>query len=183
MRSTGEVVQALTDLASVDVAGVPDQQNRNEMLGLVRAVNLAHAALMARITTFAHRDLAEADGHRSVKTWLTALARLTPHTAAGFLHRAALLRQRPALTTAAQAGDLSTEHLTRISALTEQVGLGVVQTVEDILATAAPTLNPTELGQLCDRVRAHADPDGAEPDPDEVLARRGLSLSRLGDMI
>src|SRR3954470_19595231 len=138
MRSTEDVVQALTDLASVDAAGLPDEQVRNEMLDLVRAVNLAHTALMARISPFAHRDLAEADGHRSVKTWLAAFARLTPHTAAGFVTRAGILHQLPALTAAAQAGDLSTEHLTRISALTEQVGIGVVQTVEDILATAAP---------------------------------------------
>src|SRR3954470_15764111 len=100
MRSTGDVVQALTDLASLDAAGLPDEQVRTDLLNLVRAVNLAHTALMARITTFAHRDLAEADGHRSVKTWLTAFARLTPHTAAGFVTRGRHPAPAPALTTA-----------------------------------------------------------------------------------
>src|SRR5258708_3354168 len=40
---------------------------------------------------------------------------------------------------------------------------------------------PVELEKACNRIRAHVDPDGAEPDPD-ASARRSLSISRSGSL-
>src|SRR5262249_43386845 len=44
-------------------------------------------------------------------------------------------------------------------------------------------LDPTNLGRLCERIVAHVDPDGAQPDAAADFARRGLSLSPFDGMV
>ena len=171
MRTTAEVLQALAATVAADVAALPDAEVRAEALDLLRALNLAHVALMARLASFDRRDLARPDGVRSTKAWLSAFGRLSPHLASATMTRAHTLDRLPALATAAAGGDISAEHLSRVADLTDKVGEAVVASVESILADAATTLNPTDFGQVGERVRAHADPDGPEPDPDDILNR------------
>lgn len=45
MRSTGDVLAELIGVASVEVASVPDERLRSEVLELVRAVNVVQAAV------------------------------------------------------------------------------------------------------------------------------------------
>jgi hypothetical protein len=183
MRSTGDVLAALREVAAVDVASLADARVRAEVLDLVRVVNLAQVALGRRIGSFDRRGLAEADGYRSTRSWLVGFGRFSPHAAAGVQARAAVLDQLPALTVAGQRGDVSSEHLARIAALVDDVGIGAVQAADEVLAELTATARPADVGAACDRIRAHIDPDGAEPDPEAVLQRRGLTLSRSGDMV
>ena len=61
--------------------------------------------------------------------------------------------------------------------LAERVGEDVVAECEPTLAAAAAQLDPVELDRVCHRVRAHADPDGAEPDAGKDFARRGMTMA------
>jgi hypothetical protein len=94
-----------------------------------------------------------------------------------------LLRRLPHLAQVAAAGQVSGEHITRVVRLADRVGPEPVRQVEEILTQAATELSPTDLQKVCDRVRAHVDPDGPEPDAHADYQRRGLTLSRFDGML
>jgi uncharacterized membrane protein YgcG len=183
MRSTDEAIEVLLELAAVPVTAVPDAQLRAEILDLVRAANLVQTALWRRIGSFERRGLAEADGFRSTRSWLSAFGRMSPHAATGACQRAAVVDQLSALTVAAQRGEVSGEHLGKVVALVEDIGIGPVQAADQVLAELVGSARPADIGLACDRVRAYVNPDGAEPDPEAILQRRGLTLARSGDMV
>jgi hypothetical protein len=183
MRSTGDVLDVLGEVAAVEVVSLPDVRLRQEILDLLRVVNVAQAALWRRVGSFERRGLAEGDGFRSTRSWLSAFGRMSPHAASGACARAAVLDQLPALMAAAQRGEVSGEHVARVTALVEDVGIGPVRAADQVLAELAASARPAEVGAACDRIRAHVDPDGAEPDPEAVLQRRGVTLARSGDMV
>src|SRR6185369_10049762 len=106
MRSTGDVLAELVGVASVGVASVPDERLRAEVLDLLRAVNVVQAALWRRLAGFERRGLAVVDGFRSTRSWLVGFGRCSPHAAAGVCARAGVLAQLPALTQAAQRGEV-----------------------------------------------------------------------------
>ena len=177
------MVAGLASVAGVDVSSLADQVVRDELRVLLRAVNQLHAAVLARVASFDVRDLAESDGFRTARPWLSAFGRLSPRAASGLVKSARLLAQLPALDAAARRGELSAEHLLRVAELVDQVGIGVVQDVDHILAQAAAMLGPAELAKVCERVRAHADPDGPEPDPNKNFTRRKISVSGRDGMV
>jgi hypothetical protein len=59
----------------------------------------------------------------------------------------------------------------------------VVQQAEPFLTTAATQFDLTDLGKACDRIRAHVDPDGPEPNAGADFARRGIRMSELDGML
>ncbi len=171
----------LTSLLEADVVASPDSTMRDELAQLLTVANQVQAAVLARLASFDRRDLAQADGLRTSRAWLCGFARLSPHAATGLVRRARLLRELPAVAQAAADGHVTSEHLTKLVTLAEDIGLGPVQQVQQILADLATVGSPAQLQQACDRIRAHADPDG--PDPDPAPDRRFLTLARSGDVI
>jgi hypothetical protein len=182
MSLTGDLHAVLDRLVDRDVAGLPDAVVRDDLLAVLSAVNRLNAVAASMTASFDARSSAEADACRSTRAWLIAFGRLTPAAATRLLDQGRLLRELPALAAAAQAGDASSEHVARVVELAEHVGVPAVRQVEPTLAEAAVSVRPAEFRVLCNRVRAHLDPDGAEPDPG-AFDRRSLTVSRVGSFV
>lgn len=173
--AVSQVTAGLDALAAVDVVALDDQALREELLALLAVANRAQAELVRRVDTFDRRGLSEPDGFRTAKAWLHAFGRISAQAAHRSVKAARLLRQLPKLATAAQSGDIPSEHLQQVSRLADQVGGERVADVEPTLADAARVLDLPQFATVCARVQAHLDPDGSGPagDPD----RRALTLS------
>ena len=183
MSSTAGLVVALDALARDEVSSLSTVDLRAELLGLLAASNRLHAELLRRVDVFDARGASVDDAARSTVSWLRAFGRMSGHTASSRVAQARLLRDLPVLAAMAAEGQVSADHLDRVRRLSQRVGVEVVACVEPILAQAATELDPTDLGRVCDRVRAHVDPDGAEPDAGEDFARRGLTFSAFDGMV
>ena len=173
---------ALAELAATDVVALPDQQVRDELLGLLGCLHSVSALVACRLDVFDTRELAELDGFRTAKAWLRGFGRLSPGAAAGAHNRARVLRALPALQAAALAGAVSAEHVDKVHQLTDRVDLEQVKAYDDILADLSATAGPAETQKACERIAAHHDPDGADPDPEAEFERRDLSVSQSGGM-
>jgi hypothetical protein len=173
---------ALAELASADVVALPDQQVRDELLGLLGCLNSVSALVASRLDVFDTRELAELDGFRTATAWLRGFGRLSPGAASGLHKRARVLRALPALRAAALDGAVSAEHVDKVQQLTDRVDLEQIKAYDDILADLCAAAAPAEAQKACERIAAHHDPDGADPDPAADFERRDLSVSRSGSM-
>jgi hypothetical protein len=181
--SSLELLQAgLAELAATDPVSWSDEQVRSDLPVLLTAVNQLNAVVAGVLGTFDVRDLSEADACRTTRTWLTAFGRMSQGAASGWLSRARLMRELPALAAAAARGDVSAEHLRKVGDLVEKIGVAAVRDYDKILADLAATTNPIHVEKACERIRAHVDPDGPAPDPHAAFERRGFTLSRSGSM-
>src|SRR5262245_37342852 len=179
--SSGDDLHAVLDgLVGRDVSDLPDSSLRSDLLAVVSGLNRLQAVAASLSAAFDARGLAEADGFRSTRGWLTAFGRLSQGAATRTLHTGRLLRELPALAAVAESGAASGEHLCRVVELAEQVGVPQVREVDQALAQAAAELSPVELGRVCERVRAYVDPDGADPDAGQDFERRSLTIGRSG---
>src|SRR5262249_16986457 len=115
--------------------------------------------------------------------WLRTFGRLSAPAAWACVNRARLSGRLPALAQAAAEGDISPDHLDRVTRLADRVGVEVAAQADQVLADSARHLDPTTLGRLCDRIVAHVDPDGAQPDAAADFARRGITLSPFDGMV
>jgi hypothetical protein len=175
--SLESVLTDLAELAAGDVVSWSDEQVRTALPALLSAVNQLNAVVAGVVGSFDVRDLSDVDGCRTTRTWLTAFGRMSQGAASGWLSRARLRRELPALAAAAGRGDVSAEHLRKVSDLVEKVGVVAVRDFDDILAGLASTANPIHLEKACERIRAHVDPDGPAPDPHAAFERRGSKRS------
>jgi len=173
----------LAGLVDTDPRDLTDTAVLTELPVLLAAANQITAVLAARVGTLDTRDLAPAGGYRSTRAWLCAHGRMTQAAASGHLSRARLLPELPALAGAAESGAVSAEHLARVAALTDKVGVAAVKPFDTILADLASLTRPGEVDKACQRILAHLDPDGAPPDPQADFAKRDLTLSRHGAML
>jgi hypothetical protein len=173
--ATGQLQAVLAELTSTDVTALSDAQVRDDLLAVLSAVNQLHAVAATLTASFDTRAIADVDGCRSARAWLTAFGRLSPGAATRLLEHGRLLRDLPSVRAVAEQGSASSEHLARVVELAEHVGLAPVREVEPILAEAAATMRPAELRAVCNHVRAHLDPDGADPDPGAFDRRAGPS--------
>ncbi len=106
-----------------------------------------------------------------------------PGGASAWLARGRLLRALPALAAAAGRGAVSAEHLAKVQDLAARVGVDKLAPFDEILADLAAAANPAEVAKACERIAAHLDPDGPDPDPDGAFDRRELTLSQQGSML
>jgi len=175
------LTSATQALSAEDVASWSDAQVRNGLQALLAEVNRLSAVVSTVAASFDTRSLAELDGFRTTRSWLIGFGRMTQGAAVGWLSRGRLMAQLPALAAAAHAGVVSAEQLRPVAALVDHVGIGAVAPFDQILADLAAESRPADVDLACNRIRAHVDPDGADPDPD-AGARRGLTLSRSGSL-
>ncbi len=173
----------LAAVCAVDVAGLPDEQVRAEVLGLLACLNQVTAALTERVGSFDVRCLSESDAVRTTRHWLQLFGHVSQGAATGLLTRARLLRELPALAAAFRDGLISAEHLAKVAELADHVGIARIRDFDELLASLAAQAGPAEVAKACQRILAYLDPDGAEPDPDEDLRRRELTFSRIGSML
>ena len=183
MRSGMIDLQKLLDeLVDTDVVGLPDEDVRTALPQLLTAFNQLSALIAGVVASFDTRDLSQVDGCKTTTAWLVAFGRMTHTAASGWLTRGRLLRELPALNTAATHGEASTEHITRIAELTRRLDTPTVKEFDTILADLAATARPSDVSKACDRIAAHKDPDGKPPDPERDFERREFSISRRGSM-
>src|SRR5262245_2230273 len=174
---------ALAGLTQVDPSAQSDQSVRTALPALLTAFQQLSAVVCGVLAVFDGRDLAELDACATARTWLVSFARMTPNAASAWLKRARLLGDLPALRSAALSGGVTPEHLRWVLDLVQRVGPTAVVTVDEILATLATTLAPADLKVVCERIAAHLDPDGPDPDPNGAFQRRELRLARVGAMM
>ena len=168
-------------LAGADVVGWSDEQVRDGLCALLAEVNRLDAIVATVVASFETRGVSERDGFRTTRSWLMAFGRMSQGAASGWLARGRLHRALPALSAAALDGEVSAEQLRTVGDLAGHVGLDAVRDVDAILAGLAAAAPPSDVELACRRIRAHLDPDGAEPDP-EAAQRRGLSIARVGSL-
>ena len=168
-------------LAAEDVTSWSDDQVHDALRVLLPLMNQLTAVLSTVAGSFDLRDLAERDGFRAARSWLIAFGRMSQGVATGWLSRGRLLRKLPALSAAAHTGAVSAEQVRTIGDLAAHVGIETVAPFDEILAGLGRHQGPAEVAQACHRIRAHVDPDGADPDPD-AGERRALSIARCGSL-
>src|SRR5262245_24518437 len=174
---------ALAGLTQVDPSAQSDQSVRTALPALVTAFQQLSAVVCGVLAVFDGRDLAELDACATARSWLVSFARMTPNAASAWLRRARLLGGLPALRSAALSGAVTPEPLRRVLELVDRVGPTAVVPFDEILATLATTLAPADLKVACERIAAHLDPDGPDPDPNGAFGRRELRLARVGSMM
>ena len=161
-----ELLQAglagLDDATATDLA---DDALRSEVLALLAAANSLCAVLSTRIGVFDTRELSTGEGFKTTRSWLVGYGRMSQGAATGWLHRARLLRHLPALAAAAGRGDVSAEHLGKVHQLAHRVGVEEITIADEELAKVSSAFSPAATQQVCERIAAHLDPDGADPDP------------------
>ena len=173
--------QAVGELAESDVSSLSDGEVRERLPVLLSALGTLGAVLAETVASFDTRELADADGCRSVRAWLMAFGRMSAQSATGWLERGRLLGQLPGLAAAARGGAVSTEHLRKVGELVEKHGIAEVARFDGVLGELAAAGTPADVQKACERISAHLDPDG--PDPEKDFQRRGLTLSRAGSMV
>jgi hypothetical protein len=183
MCTTSSLIPALDALADEQVDTLSNQDLRAEMAELLVAVNRLNAELTRRVRAFDRRGLAIDDACHSTTGWLRTFGRLSAPAASACVKRARLSDRLPALAAAAADGDISPDHLDRVTRLADRVGVEIAAQADQVLADSARQLDPTNLGRLCERIVAHVDPDGVQPDAAADFARRGLSLSPFDGMV
>jgi Domain of unknown function (DUF222)/HNH endonuclease len=87
----------------------------------------------------------------------------------------------PAAAAALREGTLSADHLRvvrgTLADLPTDTPAEVRSAVEERLVTDAADLDPVQLGKAARRIRAHLDPDGAQLNERQAVARRELTLT------
>ena len=146
-------------------------------LQLLTAANQLCAVTSQVVGSFDVRGLAEPDGFRATRTWLTAFGRMSQGAATGWLQRGRLLRQLPQLAATAGCGRRIGRAARPRVRLAGQVGVEQLIRCDPTLAELARDGGPTEVAAACERIRAHLDPDGARPDPAGAFDRRELTLA------
>jgi hypothetical protein len=169
-------------LAQADVTTWSDDEVHDGLLALLAAINQATALTSLLAASFDVRELADRDGYRATRTWLTAYGRMTQGAATGWLRRGRLLRSLPEVARAATTGAVSAEQIRLIDDLVTRVGVDKVRPLDETLAILSSKAGPREMAAACERIRAYVDPNGPEPDP-RAADRRGLTLSRTGSVV
>src|SRR5262245_59242978 len=97
----------LAELAAMDVVALPDQQVRDQLLGLLAVTNTAAALVATRADSFDRRELADLDGFRTLRSWLIGFGRVAPRAAIAIGNRATVVAALPAMRAAMLAGAVS----------------------------------------------------------------------------
>ncbi|GAB3459761.1 HNH endonuclease signature motif containing protein [Actinophytocola sediminis] len=173
-----------------------DQLSDDELLGSVRRVESwsrrLYAVMLAVVREVDARGLADRQGVSSTAVLLRQLLRLSPRAAKRRVEDAADLcgsttlsgapvpPRFPAAAAALRAGALSEEQLAVIRRtlheLPDEVAPVTRVRVEHQLVGEAHRFDPTQLGKLAVRVRAHLDPDGVLRSERDAADRMELSF-------
>src|SRR5262245_15682390 len=178
-----QLQSAMAGLTQVDPSACSDESVRTSLPALLTALQQLTAVVSGVLGAFDGRDLAELDACATSRSWLMSFGRMTPNAASAWVKRARLLGGLPALREATLTGAVTPDHLRWVLELVDRVGLAAVVSFNELLATLAATLAPADLKVACERIAAHLDPDGPDPDPNGAFERRELRLARVGAMM
>ncbi|GAA2578009.1 hypothetical protein GCM10010399_04720 [Dactylosporangium fulvum] len=177
----GPLTDALAALVDFDPSTLDDAAVREATLLLLRSHNQLDAAITRFLGVFDDRRLSRRDAYGSTKRWLEAFGRLSGPAASSRMRAVEITRLLPDLEEAFEAGEVSSEHVNRIGLTAEEVGDDVIEQVEQTLVPLARQFDPHTLHEACAYLRDAALRDKNTP-PDQQYLRRGVTLTRLGDM-
>ncbi|QIX27245.1 DUF222 domain-containing protein [Nocardioides sp. JQ2195] len=194
LRCVDDIRSALKDVEGIDPLFAPVQVKREVLIELTRAIDQAEALRMSVMAN--SHDVAEADGARSVGSWLAPHTRNTPATEQAAEHLACDLNLHyPILADAITRGDANLaqaklivrclNELRRLEDMTPEV---LVQ-AEEHLVGECPNFDPSGIKNLSDRILEVIDPDGfddaelkkLETELRKARAEARLSMRKRGD--
>jgi hypothetical protein len=173
MSSWVSVLQQLSGLEpdEFDPADLSDEQLR-EFLPLAQlGINRLSAVMTRSVAAGEARQVQQADGMVSMKTWLTGHCRLSGREAAALVRDGRRLVELPALASAYAAGDVTSAHVGLVTtavtpartAVAAANGIDLAVT-DAVLTQAARALGPEDTAKAVRRWVAGIDPDGALDD-------------------
>lgn len=173
---------ALDDLLALRRADVSDVDLPALVQGLVTAGHRLHAAQLDAVAGFDAAGLAEVSAHRTTTRWVEARTRCSAGQAAGLVRAARAVRDHlPATRAALAAGRIGAGHVAAITHVLHTVGAEHAEAAEPILLDLARRRDPAVVRRATAYLHATLDPDGAQARLDRVYARRGVTLSVVGD--
>jgi hypothetical protein len=175
--SGGEAVEAvragLGYLADLDAASLPTETLGHLIRDLVQADAVSTAALARLLAAYDTQDGHQADGQRSLRTWLVHMARVTRGQAAQYLAIRSLPRDHQPLLAGLRAQAVSKSIALQLAKWTQVIPAEFRGQAEEILVAASragATLRA--LAEICAEIRSRTvppDPDGNDPALDRAL--------------
>jgi hypothetical protein len=173
---------ALDDLLDLVPGAVCDADLPGLVEGLVLAGHRLHAAQLDAVGSFDAAGLAAATRHRTTTRWLEQRTRASTAQAHGLVRVARSIRDDlPATRDALAEGAVSAQHVAAIAAVVQKVGVEHARQAEPILLELARRSEPSVVRRAAAHLHATVNPEGAQASLDKVYARRGVTLSTVGD--
>ena len=168
---------AVDALVGESIDGVTTQALGEDIVVMRREIDRLEAEFLRRLHRFdaGHGALAE---NLSTVSWLRAACGVTAKAAAYRVHLARTLGELPAALDSARAGRASFGNVAMIGHLAGDVGVAQVQPYEDILVSAAETLDPGRMRYATQTTRLGIDPDGVLADDTHAHERRWLDCDQ-----
>ncbi|QIX27239.1 DUF222 domain-containing protein [Nocardioides sp. JQ2195] len=194
LRCVDDISSALKDVEGIDPLFAPVEVKREVLIELTRAIDQAEALRMSVMAN--SHDVAEADGARSVGSWLAPHTRNNPAAEQTAEHLAVDLQQHyPILSSALARGTANVaqakvivrclNELRRLEHMTPEL----LHQAEEHLVTECPHFDPSDMKNLSDRILEVLDPDGfddaelkkLETELRKARAEARLSMRKRGD--
>lgn len=177
----GNLVSAVDELLSTDVADLPDALLGEEIVELRRQANRIEAAYLTRLEAFDRRGAASAD-RGSTQAWLREACRLAPNRAHRDVHLARDLADvLPATRAALGDGELSVEHAQLIASLRPAIKPEALASAEPHLVEFAQRAPPKELRGVVTHVKHSYAPEKVRDDEADDYDRRELHAGTILD--
>ena len=175
--SGGEVLAKLRSLAGhladLDAAQLPAGELGQYIRELVQANAVLTAALAPLLAAYDAKDGHQADGQKTLRTWLVHVARVTRAQAAQYKAIQALHRDHQPLLAGLRTGAVTTSEALQLAKWTVAIPAEFRAQAEEILVAAARAgADLRALAQICAEIRSRTvppDPDGNDPALDRAL--------------
>ena len=160
-------------LADLDAASLPAGELGQYIRELVQADALVAAALAPMLAAYDAKDGHQADGQKTLRTWLVHMARVTRGQAAQYKAIQALARHHEPLLAGLRTRAVTTSVALQLAKWTQAIPAEFRGQAEDILVAAARAgADLRALAQICAEIRSRTvppDPDGTDPALDRAL--------------
>jgi Domain of unknown function (DUF222) len=160
-------------LADLDAASLPAEELGQYIRELVQADALLAAALAPMLAAYDAKDGPQADGQKTLRTWLVHMARVARGQAAQYKAIQALARHHEPLLAGLRTRAVTTSVALQLAKWTRAIPAEFRGQAEEILVAAAragATLRA--LAEICAEIRSRTvppDPDGDDPALDRAL--------------
>ena len=160
-------------LADVDAASLPAEALAQLLLGMEQADAVWAVAWARYLAAFDAKDGHQADGQKTLRTWLVHMARVTRAQAAQYQALRALPRHHEPLLAGLRTRAVTKSVALQLAKWTQQIPAEFRTQAEEILVAAARAgADLRALAQICAEIRSRTvppDPDGQDPDLDRAL--------------
>jgi hypothetical protein len=168
--SGGEALAKLRSLAcylaGLDAASMPAEELGRYIRELVQAGAVLTAALAPMLAAYDAKDGHQADGQRSLRTWLVHMARVTPAQAAQYQAMQALHRDHGPLLAGLRTSAVTTSEALQLARWTRAIPAEYRARAEEILIAAASAgADLRALAQICAEIRSRTVPPDPGDDP------------------